>query len=166
MEQHVTNIYRLTAAIVGEADARDATQEIFVRAWTKLPRLRDASAFPAWLRRIAVNQSRNWLRNRARRGPILSIDASGADERDLADRRPDFRTAVEDRELLDAAFEQLSSDQRTLLALHYAMGFSIAEVAAGLDLPVGTVKSRLNAALIAMRQAAGGAADSAGGVTP
>jgi RNA polymerase sigma-70 factor (ECF subfamily) len=157
MEQHVTDIYRLATAIVGEADARDTTQETFVQAWTQLARLRDVSAFPAWLRRICVNRSRNWLRARARRGPVSSIDEPGADAHALADQRGDFRTAVEDRELLDAAFQRLSADQRVLLALHYSMGYSIAEVVVALELPVGTVKSRLNAALTAIRRTAGAA---------
>jgi RNA polymerase sigma factor (sigma-70 family) len=82
------------------------------------------------------------------------MDAPGALARNVADHGPDFRTAVEDRELLDTAFERLPADQRTLLALHYGMGFSIGEVATVLEVPIGTAKSRLNAALTAMRQAA------------
>ena len=155
MEEHITDIYRLAAAIVGEADARDTAQETFIQAWIQLPRLRDANAFPAWLRRICVNRSRNWLRSQARRRSDSSMDAPGALVRNVADHGPDFRTAVEDRVLLDAAFERLPADQRTLLALHYAMGYSIGEIATVLEVPIGTAKSRLNAALIAMRQAAG-----------
>ncbi|MGI8930620.1 MAG: RNA polymerase sigma factor, partial [Candidatus Limnocylindria bacterium] len=50
VEQHATEMYRVAAAIVGEADARDLTQETFVTAWTQLPRLREPAAFSGWLR--------------------------------------------------------------------------------------------------------------------
>jgi RNA polymerase sigma-70 factor, ECF subfamily len=158
MEQHASDIYRLSAAIVGEADARDATQETFVQAWSQLPRLRDASVFRPWLRRICVNRSRNWLRSRSRRPAMTPLDRAVGD---LPESGPDFQSLVEDRELLDGAFSRLSADQRTLLALHYGLGYSIAEVAAVLELRVGTAKSRLNAALDAMRHEAGIAAERA-----
>ncbi|HET9416984.1 MAG TPA: sigma factor [Candidatus Limnocylindria bacterium] len=67
VQQHATDTYRLAAAIVGVADAADVTQETFVTAWQQLPKLRDAAALPAWLRRICINRSRNWLRSRRRR---------------------------------------------------------------------------------------------------
>ncbi len=54
IERHAAETYRLAAAIVGEADARDVAQEAFVAAWQQLPRLRDANAFSPWLRRICV----------------------------------------------------------------------------------------------------------------
>lgn len=158
MEQHASDIYRLSAAIVGEADARDATQETFVQAWRQLPRLRDASAFRVWLRRICVNRCRNWLRSRSRRPAMTPLDRAVGD---LQESGTDFRSTVEDRELLDRALSRLNADQRTLLALHYGLGYSIAEVAAVLELRVGTAKSRLNTALDAMRQEAGIAAERA-----
>ena len=74
VDRHANEVYRLASAIVGEADARDVTQESLVQAWTKLPRLRDADAFAPWLRRICVNRCRNWLRSRKRR-PTASLDA-------------------------------------------------------------------------------------------
>ncbi|MEJ7802364.1 MAG: sigma factor-like helix-turn-helix DNA-binding protein, partial [Candidatus Limnocylindria bacterium] len=61
------------------------------------------------------------------------------------------RAAVEARMVLEPAFEQLSADQRAMLALHYSMGLSIAEAARALGIRVGTAKSRLNAGLNALR---------------
>lgn len=123
------------------------TQETFVHAWQQLGRLRDATAFSAWLRRICVNRSRNWLRTRARRPrAVLDVrDVPGIDPFDLYG-------AVEARTVLAPAFEALTPDQRALLALHYGLGLSIAECAEALDIRVGTAKSRLNGGLSAMRR--------------
>ena len=151
VERHAADTYRLAAAIVGPVDARDVTQETFVAAWQQLPRLRDADAFAPWLRRICVNRSRNWLRGVNRRGRPVSLDADHGLAGRLPDTRRDFRGAVEARMVLEPAFEQLSADQRAMLALHYSMGLSIAEAADALGIRVGTAKSRLNAGLNALR---------------
>jgi len=155
VEQHATEMYRVAASIVGEADARDVTQESFVAAWTQLPRLRRPDAFPGWLRRICVNRCRNWLRASRRRGQHASLDLDDGLSDRLPDRSRDFRGGVEARMLLAPAFEGLSDDQRAVLALHYGMGYSIAEAADALDVRVGTAKSRLNAGLNVLRRALG-----------
>lgn len=151
VEQHAAETYRLTAAIIGEADARDVAQESFLVAWQQLHRLRDPNAFDAWLRRICVNRSRNWLRSRNRRGRAASLQTDPAQR--MADGRGDFRGAVEARAILEPAFEALSPDQRAVLALHYSMGYSIAETAHALGVRVGTAKSRLSSGLAALRRA-------------
>lgn len=150
VEQHATATYRLAAAIVGTADARDIAQEAFLAAWHELPRLRKADAFGPWLRRICVHRSRNWLRARGRRVSPASLDEMAAG---LPDPAPDFRTAIDARSALAPAFEMLSPDQRAILALHYSMGYSIAESANALGVRVGTAKSRLNAGLAVLRRA-------------
>ena len=150
VERHATETYRLCTAIVGEADARDVAQEVFVVAWQKLPRLRQPDAFAGWLRRTSVNRCRNWLRSTARRGGRhLGLDESILPD---ASFNRDFRWAVETRSLLEPAFERLSVDQRAVLALHYSMGYSIAEAADALGVPIGTAKSRLNSGLAALRR--------------
>lgn len=152
VEQHGTEVYRLTAAIVGSADAADVAQEAFVVAWQQLPRLRDGAAFTPWLRRICVNRSRNWLRSRSRR-PMAVLDIGDeATAAVLPDPAVDFRGAVEARAVLEPAFDSLSPDQRALLALHYSMGYSIAESADALGIRTGTAKSRLSAGLAALRR--------------
>lgn len=140
---------------MGEADARDVAQETFVAAWKQLPRLREPGSFAAWIRRTCVNRSRNWLRSRQRRGRPASLDAGDGLSGQLPDRRGDFRGAVEARALLEPAFDRLSADQRAVLALHYSMGYSIAQAADALGVRVGTAKSRLNAGLARLRKAIG-----------
>ena len=154
VEAHLPGVHRIAVAIVGPADAMDVTQETFVTAWTQLPRLRQPGAFAGWLRRICVNAARQWLRRTRRRGIQVSLLGEGTlMPMDLPDVRPDFRTAVEARALLEPAIERLNPDQRAILSLHYTVGLSIAEAADALGIRVGTAKSRLNAALNAMRAA-------------
>lgn len=151
VEKHASDTYRLAAAIVGPADAADVTQETFVAAWQQLPRLRDADAFPAWLHRICVNRSRNWLRTRSRR-PQSVLDLTDEAGTALPAGGTDFRSAADARAVIEPAFEALTPDQRAMLALHYSMGYSIAEAADALGVRVGTAKSRLSAGLAALRK--------------
>jgi len=134
-------VYRLSLAILGdEADARDASQETFVAAWRQLPKLRDPDRFDAWLQRIAVNSARMTLRARSRRR-VREIQAVPSSP------------PTDDSGRLGAALGALSIDQRTLLALHYLEDRPVAEIAEILEIPVGTVKSRLFAARRALDDA-------------
>jgi len=151
VEEHVNEIYRLAAAIVGTADASDVMQETFVTAWQKLGSLREARSFKPWLRRICVNRARNWLRTSRRQGIVGSLDHDHAGH--ARDHRPELDGAIEARAILEPAFERLSTDQRAVLALHYSLGYSIADAADALAIPVGTAKSRLNAGLRVLREA-------------
>jgi RNA polymerase sigma-70 factor (ECF subfamily) len=132
-------VYRLTSAILGnEADARDAAQETFVAAWRQLPRLREPEKFEAWLQRVAVNAARQTHRARSRRR-IREIPSSTVMA--LADRAAG--ATPDDAAILDAALSALPVEQRAILVLHHLEGQSVAELAATLDIPVGTAKSRL-----------------------
>jgi RNA polymerase sigma-70 factor, ECF subfamily len=134
-------VYRLTSAILDdEADARDAAQETFVAAWRELPRLRDPDKFEAWLQRVAVNASRMALRARGRRR-VREIPSSQVDA--LASHAAPGRGADADAEVLDAALRRLTLEQRSILVLHHLEGQPLAEIAAVLEIPLGTAKSRL-----------------------
>ena len=131
-------VYRLSLAILGnEADARDATQETFIAAWRQLPRLREPERFEAWLQRIAVNAARMTLRSRGRRR-VREIPAAGVVAAAVAIPGPDADAGV-----LDRAMARLPVDQRTLLVLHHLEGRTTGEIADILDVPPGTVRSRL-----------------------
>jgi RNA polymerase sigma-70 factor (ECF subfamily) len=126
-------LFRTALAILGnEADARDATQEAFVSAWRALPRLRDLERFEAWLGRILVNECRMALRHRRR---VREIPMNESFDRPAA-KGADF----------DFAFDRLNVDQRALLVLHHMHGYGVAEIAAWLGIPSGTVKWRLSRA--------------------
>lgn len=139
-------IYRLSYAILGdEADARDAAQETFVSVWRGLARLREPAKFDAWLQRTAVNAARMTLRGRGRRRvreiPSSQIEALAA------------QAAPSDSDRLDVALQLLPIDQRAILALHHLEGRSVAELSEVLEIPVGTVKSRLHTARRALQAA-------------
>ncbi len=145
MHARIDVIYRLSYAIVGdEDDARDSTQETFVAAWRRMRTLRDPDRFDAWLQRIAVNAARMTLRARGRRRvreiPSGDVAALAA----VADGAASVERS--DADLLGSALDRLPLDQRTILVLHHLEGHAVAELAAILDIPIGTVKSRLHTA--------------------
>jgi RNA polymerase sigma-70 factor (ECF subfamily) len=144
VEARIDHAVRTASAILGnEADARDAVQEAFVSAWVNLPRLRDVGRFDAWLSRIVVNRCRDVLRRR-RRSRELALDSVILSH----DLEPDS-----DLTDLNAAFEALEIDERHLLVLHHLHHQPVAEMAARLGMPVGTVKWRLYRARRALERA-------------
>lgn len=144
-------VYRLAYAILGdEADARDAAQDAFVAAWRQIGRIRDADRFDAWLQRVAVNAARMTHRARRRRG-VREIPSSRIAGRD---QLPATATpAGRDGRTLEAALRRLTADQRAILALHHLDGRPLTELAEILEIPVGTVKSRLHTARQALQAA-------------
>lgn len=139
-------IYRVARAIVGEAAAPDVVQDVFISAWRELPKPREPQRFPGWLHRIAVNRSRSTLRSHSR---VREVDVALVEN---ALPAVDFRPDVEARALLMPVLLALPFDQRSVVALHYAGGLTLAETAQILEIPDGTVKSRLNAALATLRR--------------
>ncbi|MHB8510789.1 MAG: RNA polymerase sigma factor [Actinomycetota bacterium] len=125
-------------------DARDATQDAFVTAFRSLHSFRGDAALSTWLHRIAVNASFDVIRkrNRQRSRPI--------DERfDLASGElpPDEQAIRSERALrVQNALRKLSDDHRAVVVLHDIQGLEYPEVAEVLELPLGTVKSRLHRA--------------------
>lgn len=127
--------------------AEDAVQDALVRAWRDLPRLRDAGRLDAWLRRLLVNA----CRDESRRGRRHE-----ADLRLLADHdRPVAAAddALADRDAIGQAIRSLSPDHRAVIVHHYYLDLSLPDVADALDIPVGTAKSRLHHARVALRAA-------------
>ncbi len=140
-------VYRRALGILGsEADARDAAQETFVAAWRELPHLREPERYEAWLARIALNACRMTLR---RRGRVREIPVSIA----VDPAAPDRVDGIADADAVRRAFGRLPLEQRAILVLHHVEERPVAEIAAALDVPVGTVKSRLHAARGALERA-------------
>ena len=146
IEPRIERTLRTARAILGsDADAREVTQEAFVSAWVNLRGLRDTSRFDAWLNRIVMNRCRDRLRQRRRIREValdtveLPTDGPGG---------PDLDT----RAIL-AAFDRLGVADRQILVLHHLHDLSLLEIAHQLDVPVGTVKSRLWKARRALERA-------------
>jgi RNA polymerase sigma-70 factor (ECF subfamily) len=125
--------------------ARDAVQEGWIEILRGLARLRDDAAFAAWAYRIV---SRRCARGIARaRKDRLVAEASACRQDEAAEAPPD----VLDARALDRALAQLPPGQQAAIALFYLEEMSVAEVAVALDVPVGTVKTRLMHARRALR---------------
>jgi RNA polymerase sigma-70 factor (ECF subfamily) len=155
IDSHVEPTYRMALAIMGnEADARDATQDIFLRAWTNLPELREPARFAAWLSRIVVNTCRSNVRGRSRRLireiPTASFDVERS-AFDPVSESHDERTAEVD--LVDRALARISPADRTLLALHHWQQLPLEQISRLLGVPTRTVKSRLFSARRALELA-------------
>jgi RNA polymerase sigma-70 factor (ECF subfamily) len=136
--------YRLAGYLLGDADeAQDAVQEALIKAWRSWSSLRDPERFGAWFDRILVNVCRDRMR-RHRTLRMVELDAAG--EVESAD--PFRRMLVEDE--VAAAVARLSDDHRIVIVLRFWQDLALEQVADRLDLPLGTVKSRLHYALKAL----------------
>jgi len=153
-QQYQKGIYNAIYQIVrSESDAADLTQDVFVRAYRALPRLQSPEAFTSWLYRIAINLSRNHLRDTARqRTESLEFndgDDEGGGQRDIADTSADPAAKAQTRDVQDRvrrAIDTLSEDHRTVILLHHIEEMPVEEIARILSVSVGTVKSRLSRA--------------------
>ena len=141
-------VYRLAGLLLGNsAEAEDAVGDALERAWVALPQLRDPAGFSAWFDRIVVNACRDRLRRR-KRVRFIAIDGSS----DRAASADPFHAVLE-RDAVLGRLELLPEDERAVVVLHYWADLTQEAVAERLNVPVGTVKSRLNRALQRMRRA-------------
>ena len=132
------------------AEAEDVAQEAFIKAYRALPQFRGDSAFYTWLYRIAINTAKNALAARDRNPVSYELDTRGEDEpSDMVSRLKDPETpeglalTEEIRDTVNRAIEALPEDLRTAIILRELEGMSYEEIAASMDCPVGTVRSRI-----------------------
>lgn len=126
--------------------AEDATQEALVRAWRDLPGLRDPDRFDGWLHRILVRSCHDLRRHAASRPTEEMVG-------DHPGRSPDPAEAIARRESIASGLARLTPDQRTVLVLRFYADLSVEEIAEAIDVPAGTVKSRIHRALDALHAA-------------
>lgn len=139
--------YRLT----GEAElARDVVQEAWADIVAGLPGLKDAAVFPAWAYRIVTRRAADAVRQAQRRR--RTTDAAAA-EPAFDDHPARQMENGADIAPLNRAFAALPPEQRAAIALFYREDFSVAEIAAALAVPAGTVKTRLMHARRKLREA-------------
>src|SRR5215475_5545664 len=133
------------------AEAEDIAQEAFIKAYRALPQFRGDSAFYTWLYRIAINTAKNAVVSRDRSPIDYNIDRKDANEEsyDMQGRMKDSETPEglvltdEIRTTVNAAIDALPEDLRTAIVLRELEGLSYEEIAAAMDCPVGTVRSRI-----------------------
>jgi RNA polymerase sigma factor (sigma-70 family) len=143
--------HRAAWLVGGADDSDDAVQEAFIKAYNALPRFREGSPFRPWLLRIVTNEARNRRRAAGRRA---NLTVRAIEDRPANDAAPSPEVAVlvhERRQALLDAVGRLREEDRLVATCRYFLDLSEAETAMTLDIPTGTVKSRLSRGLAQLR---------------
>jgi RNA polymerase sigma-70 factor (ECF subfamily) len=139
-------LFLVASRVLRDTDAaEDAVQQTLVAIWRDLSSLRDPSRFEAWAYRMVVRYCRAEWRRNARSG-VRIVDLS-----DSLVAGGDEIGSVAVRDQLGRAFDRLSHDHRVVIVLHHLLGLSLGEIADIVDVPYGTVASRLHYAMRRMR---------------
>lgn len=133
------------------AEAEDAAQEGFVKAYFALDRFRRGASFKPWLLRIVTNEALNRRRSAGRRAGLALRSAEEPASGDAAPSPEAAAVAHERNEALLEALESLSEADRLVVTYRYLLELSEADTAAALGIPRGTTKSRLSRALAKLR---------------
>jgi RNA polymerase sigma-70 factor (ECF subfamily) len=124
-------MYRVARTVLhSDADCADAIQEALLRAWKKMPQLKDGSLFEPWLMRILLRECYRLIGRNKNQGNVLAFEEAYSGDIDLS---------LDMRRMLDT----LPYHERIVLILHYTLDYGVKEVADMLSIPQGTVKSRL-----------------------
>jgi RNA polymerase sigma-70 factor (ECF subfamily) len=130
--------------------AEDLLQETLVRVWSHIARYREEGRFRAWVFRIATNLALTELRRRRYRGAV-DLDRAARETARAPDPHEHLEREERDR-LLAEAIERLPDDQRAVVLLRVRGEMSLAEISAALQVPEGTVKSRLHQSVQRLRR--------------
>lgn len=144
-EQCADNVYGLMVRMVGQQDADDLTQQVFLKMFRKLEQFNGQSKLETWLYRLASNEALQHLRRSKRRSTSPLVTEPATDD-------PDRMGKVEEAELLETAMSQLEPELRAILILKEQRDLSYREIAESVGIPEGTVGSRLNRARKVLRQ--------------
>ena len=144
LRRHYDRVHAICRRIAGSSrDADDAAQEAMISIVRGLPRFDGRAAFSTWTYRIATNAALDELRKRGRR-PMSHVATDDGAHDDIVDadaQRP--LDGVVDRLVIDQAIDELPEEFRLAVVLRDLCDLDYAEIAATLDVPLGTVKSRI-----------------------
>ena len=151
VERWQLRLMRHALRLTGRADAAaDVVQTTWIAIIRGLGGLNDAACFRRWAYRIVGNKSADWVRarqrDRAQAGPLATEPA------DLQSSDHPPHDSEDEIVVLRAAMKELSPEQRTILSMVYLEEMMLAEIAQALALPLGTVKSRLHYARLALKE--------------
>jgi RNA polymerase sigma-70 factor (ECF subfamily) len=148
VRRHYDNVINIVYRFCGDVQlAEDVAQETFIRAWINLPSFEPRSSLRNWLYRIAVNAALDVLR----RKPEGSVEEEAAMVTDQTPGPEEALLRKEQAELLQQAMRALPEGSRSVLILREYGQLSYREIAGALDIPIGTVMSRLNYARAHLR---------------
>ncbi|HUV95494.1 MAG TPA: RNA polymerase sigma factor [Anaerolineae bacterium] len=144
-ERYKNLVFKTAYLMLGSAsEAEDALQEVFIRVYRSLSAFEPSKgSFATWLHRITVNHCLN--QRRRRRFLVVALDE--ASPASLSGHYPSPEGRMGEKAAVQQALSRLSDKQRGVVILRYYWEMSYAEIARVLDIPLGTVKSRLNLAL-------------------
>lgn len=131
------------------SEAMDVAQESFLKAYRALPNFRGDSTFYTWLYRIAINTAKNYIVSERRRPPDTDVDCVDAEQfggdSDLKENATPERLLLSEeiRRTVAEAIEALPVDLKTAIMLRELEGMSYEEIAAAMECPIGTVRSRI-----------------------
>jgi len=153
-------MYRFAFRLTGQQqDAEDLVQDVVVKLYTRLGELEDVEQLRPWLNRVLYRQFIDSVRRKGRRADIALSEIKQDGETNLMDNfpagLPDITDQLDSARLgaaLDQALSSLSPDQRTLMLLYDVDGWSQEDVAIVLDVPLGTVKSRIHRCRATLRK--------------
>jgi RNA polymerase sigma-70 factor (ECF subfamily) len=144
VRRHQAAVYRVAFRMLhSEADAQDATQEAFVRAWRSLGRFRGDCAVGTWLYRIVTRRCLDAIATRPRSDALQNGSGGGTDPADAVEERDRLRAVV-------GAIARLPGDQQAVLVLREFEGLSYDDMARVLDTTVPAVKGRVHRARLAV----------------
>jgi RNA polymerase sigma-70 factor (ECF subfamily) len=150
VRRHYQGVVLVVTRMCGDTGlAEDATQEAFMRAWVNLPSFQPRGSLRNWLYRIAINAALDVLRHK----PEETIEDEQAQR--MPDQAPGPETALIEKEraaLIEQAVKSLPDAARAVLVLREFGGLSYREISGALDVPIGTVMSRLNYARNRLRE--------------
>ena len=160
LSRHYDRMHALCRRLTGnDADADDAAQEALLAVVRGLPRFDGRAAFTTWVYRVTVTACLDELRRRKRRPEPTDADAFGVAAENPG---PALDTRVVDRLDLDAALAALPPEFRSAVVLRDQLGLDYAEIAEVLDIPAGTVRSRIARGRAALAQQLSGNQDHPG----
>ena len=148
LERTERSVFLVALSVLGaghEAEAEDVTQDVFIKAYTGLGRLREGRAFSSWIRRAAFNRAIDLHRRRRFEAPPLDSSASAPGIHDSETPLTHALGLDRDRRV-QAGLQNLPPAYRSCLHLVYWLGCSVSETSEMLGLPEGTVKSHLHRA--------------------
>jgi RNA polymerase sigma-70 factor (ECF subfamily) len=161
VNRHQRRVWMVCRQYVGVGEADAAAQDSLVKAFTRIGSFDRRAAFSTWLTRIAINTCLDELRKRQREA-VVDVEPAEDAETDPLDRMPDDRAGPEDRSMQRQAVASLAAHenglpprQREIFRLRFYAEMELEEIAAALDVHVGTVKTQLHRAVHRLREELG-----------